>query len=107
MNRGHFDVPSSLIAHPAMIALAVSVLSVLAMLIVDHGPWSRPHIQTAELATHKTTGEGAHRWCRGEADRTQSSARARSSGAEAGAAGQSHHALISFARLIRRTSVIA
>jgi hypothetical protein len=59
MNRRHFDVPSSLIAHPAMIALAVSVLSVLAMLIVDHGPWSRPHIQTAELATHKTTGEAA------------------------------------------------
>jgi hypothetical protein len=35
------------------------VFGVLAMLIVDHGPWSRPHVQTAEVATYKTTGEAA------------------------------------------------
>jgi len=41
------------------IALAVAIFGVLAMLIVDHGPWSRAHVQTAELANHHTTGEAA------------------------------------------------
>ena len=44
---------------PAIIALAISVLSVSAMLIVDHGPWTRSRVQTAEVATYKTTGEAA------------------------------------------------
>jgi len=44
---------------PLMVAIAVAVFGVLAMLIVDHGPWSRPHVQTAEVATYKTTGEAA------------------------------------------------
>jgi hypothetical protein len=59
MNRKHFDESLSLIAHPAIIALAVAVLSISAMLIVDHGSWSHPQIQTAEVATYKTTGEAA------------------------------------------------
>ena len=45
---------------PVMVAIAVAVFGVLAMLIVDHGPWSRPQVQTAEVATYKTTGEAAH-----------------------------------------------
>jgi hypothetical protein len=44
---------------PLLVAIAVAVLGVLAMLIVDHGPWSRPLVQTAEVATYKTTGEAA------------------------------------------------
>jgi hypothetical protein len=44
---------------PLMVAIAVAVLGVLAMLIVDHGPWSRPLVQTAEVATYRTTGEAA------------------------------------------------
>jgi len=44
---------------PVWIALAVAIFGVLAMLIVDHGPWSRAHVQTAELANHHTTGEAA------------------------------------------------
>ena len=44
---------------PLMGAIAVAVFGVLAMLIVDHGPWSHPHVQTAEVATYKTTGEAA------------------------------------------------
>jgi hypothetical protein len=44
---------------PLMVAIAVAVLGVLAMLIVDHGPWSRPPVQTAEVATYRTTGEAA------------------------------------------------
>jgi len=60
MNKKHLDEPRSLIARPAIFALAVAVLGVLAMLIVDHGPWTRPKLQTAEIATYKTTGEAAH-----------------------------------------------
>lgn len=45
---------------PLMVAIAVAVFGMLAMLIVDHGPWSRPQVQTAEVATYKTTGEAAH-----------------------------------------------
>jgi hypothetical protein len=60
MNKKHLDESASLIAHPAIIALAVAVLGILAMLIVDHGPWTRPKVQTAEVATYKTTGEAAH-----------------------------------------------
>jgi hypothetical protein len=33
--------------------------NMLAMLIVDHGPWSRPHIRTAEMADYTTTGAAA------------------------------------------------
>lgn len=45
---------------PLMVAIVVAVFGVLAMLIVDHGPWSRPQVQTAEVASYKTTGEAAH-----------------------------------------------
>jgi len=44
---------------PALVALAIAVFGVLAMLIVDHGPWSRPRVETAEVADHRTTGEAA------------------------------------------------
>lgn len=44
---------------PLMGAIAVAVFGVLAMLIVDHGPWSQPHVQPAEVAAQKTTGEAA------------------------------------------------
>jgi hypothetical protein len=45
--------------HPVMVALAVAILGALAMLIVDHGPWSRLNARTAEVADHNTTGESA------------------------------------------------
>jgi hypothetical protein len=44
---------------PVMVAMAIAVFGVLAMLVVDHGPWSRPQVQTAEVATYRTTGEAA------------------------------------------------
>jgi hypothetical protein len=44
---------------PAVIAIAVAVFGVFGMLLVDHGPWTRAQIQTAELANYKTTGEAA------------------------------------------------
>jgi len=44
---------------PVVVAMAVAGLGVLAMLIVDHGPWSSPEVQTAKVANYKTTGEAA------------------------------------------------
>jgi hypothetical protein len=44
---------------PVMAALAVAIFGVLAMVLVDHGPWSRPNVQAAEVANYKTTGEAA------------------------------------------------
>lgn len=44
---------------PLMVTMAVAAFGVLAMLIVDHGPWSGPQVQSAEVATYKTTGEAA------------------------------------------------
>ena len=45
--------------HPVVAALAVAMFGVLALLIVDHGPWNRPNVRTAEVANHRTTGEAA------------------------------------------------
>ena len=45
--------------HPVIVAIAVAIFGVLAMLMVDHGPWSRPNVQTAEVASHQTTGRAA------------------------------------------------
>ena len=44
---------------PVVVALTVAVFGVLAMLIVDHGLWGRPHLQTAAVANYGTTGEAA------------------------------------------------
>ena len=46
--------------HPVMFAMAVAILGVLSMVLVDHGPWSRPHVQAAEVANYHTTGAAAH-----------------------------------------------
>jgi len=45
---------------PIMVALAVAIFGVLAMLMVDHGPWSRPNVQAANVANYGTTGAAAH-----------------------------------------------
>jgi hypothetical protein len=34
---------------PLVVAMAVTVFGVLGMLLVDHGPWNKPHLQTAEI----------------------------------------------------------
>jgi hypothetical protein len=34
---------------PLVIAMAVAAFGVLGMLLVDHGPWNKPHLQTAEV----------------------------------------------------------
>jgi hypothetical protein len=47
------------LARPVAIALAVATFGVLGMLIVDHGPWNRPRVQTAEIVNYTTTGAAA------------------------------------------------
>jgi hypothetical protein len=44
---------------PVLAALAVAGFGLLAMLVVDYGPWSHPNVQTAEVANYKTTGAAA------------------------------------------------
>lgn len=42
---------------PLKVAIAVAVLGVLGMLIVDHGPWNKPKMQPAFMASYSSTGE--------------------------------------------------
>jgi len=44
---------------PVWVALAVAVFGLIAMLLVDHGPWARPQPQPAHIAYYHTTGEAA------------------------------------------------
>ena len=44
---------------PLVAAVVVAAFGVLGMLIVDHGPWSKPKVQSAATANHSTTGEAA------------------------------------------------
>jgi hypothetical protein len=44
---------------PLKAALAVAVLGVIALLVVDHGPWSKPKVQPAFMASYSSTGEAA------------------------------------------------
>ena len=44
---------------PLKVAIAVAVLGVLSMLVVDHGPWSKPQVQHPMIANYSTTGEAA------------------------------------------------
>jgi hypothetical protein len=55
MNTSH---SKRTIHSPVLVAAAVAVLGVLAMLVVDHGPWSRPHVQSTEV-DYTTTGAAA------------------------------------------------
>jgi hypothetical protein len=47
------------VGSPVVVVAAVAIFGLLAMLIVDHGPWSRPQVQTAEVANYHTTGAAA------------------------------------------------
>ena len=39
--------------------MIVAGLTIAAMLLVDHGPWSKARVQPAHVAIYKTTGEAA------------------------------------------------
>jgi hypothetical protein len=34
---------------PVVIALVVAALGIAGMLLVDHGPWTKPHLRTAQV----------------------------------------------------------
>ncbi|MDA9497756.1 hypothetical protein [Bradyrhizobium sp. CCBAU 11357] len=53
-----YSIPNAL-RHPGVIALIVAGVTIAAMLIVDHGPWSRAKTQPAHVAMFATTGEAA------------------------------------------------
>jgi hypothetical protein len=59
--HGSSNVPSVkwMISHPVVITIAVAIFGVLGMLLVDHGPWTRPQVQSSDVANYKTTGEAA------------------------------------------------
>ena len=44
---------------PLTVAIAIAILGVLGLLIVDHGPWNKPHVKTAVVANATTTGNAA------------------------------------------------
>jgi ferric-dicitrate binding protein FerR (iron transport regulator) len=43
---------------PMIVSIAVAVVGVLAMLLVDHGPWNVPHLKTA-MVNYGTTRAAA------------------------------------------------
>ena len=47
------------IRSPMWVALAVAVFGILAILLVDHGPWNKPHLQTAQV-NYGTTSAAAN-----------------------------------------------
>ena len=44
---------------PLAATIVIALLGVLGMLIVDHGPWNKPKVQTAATANYTTTGDAA------------------------------------------------
>ena len=77
---------------PMFVALAVAGFGVLAMLIVDHGPWNRPQQQTAGGQFQDDRGSCARRGRHGDADRAQAEARTCCAWAEAGPTAKPCHA---------------
>ena len=49
----------AMMARPLAIAITVAVVGVLGIVVVDHGPWTHPQVQSADVANYKTTGEAA------------------------------------------------
>jgi len=52
------NLPVRRIHGPLAVAMAVAVFGILAMLLVDHGPWNKPHLRTA-LVNYGTTTAAA------------------------------------------------
>ena len=52
------NMPIPRIHGPLAVAMAVAVFGIVAMLLVDHGPWNKPHLRTA-LVNYGTTSAAA------------------------------------------------
>lgn len=44
---------------PLMVSIAIAVFGVFSMLLVDHGPWSKPKVEHPVIANYSSTGEAA------------------------------------------------
>jgi hypothetical protein len=53
-----FNLPIPRIHAPLAVAMAVAVFGIVAMLLVDHGPWNKPHLRTS-LINYGTTNAAA------------------------------------------------
>jgi hypothetical protein len=40
--------------------MIVAAVGLLSLLIVDHGPWNKPHVQSQGTVNYATTAEAAH-----------------------------------------------
>jgi hypothetical protein len=56
MNR-HYERKQSL--GPVAVIVAVAAFGLLSLVIVNHGPWNRPQVQSPAFARSTTTGDGA------------------------------------------------
>jgi hypothetical protein len=52
------NLPIPKIHGPLAVAMAIAVFGLVAMLMVDHGPWNKPHLRTA-LVNYGTTTAAA------------------------------------------------
>ena len=52
------NMPTPRIHGPLAVAMTVAIFGMVAMLLVDHGPWNRPHLRTA-LVNYGTTSAAA------------------------------------------------
>jgi hypothetical protein len=49
------ELPMRRIHGPLAAAMVVAVFGIVAMLLVDHGPWNKPHLRTALINYGTTT----------------------------------------------------
>lgn len=56
MSKGSY--PTGLV--PATIAVAIAAIGLLALLLVDHGPWNKPQVQTETMIQYGTTAAAAN-----------------------------------------------
>jgi len=57
--HGSTNSLKAMMARPLAVAITVAIVGVLGMVLVDHGPWTHPQVQRADVANYKTTGEAA------------------------------------------------
>lgn len=44
---------------PVLIAIAVATVGIVSLLVVNHGPWNKPQIQTLEAVVYNSTASAA------------------------------------------------
>ena len=52
------NVTMQTVRSPVVVALVVAAFGIVGILLVDHGPWNKPHLQTAQV-NYGTTSAAA------------------------------------------------